>query len=184
MKRAPCSRTTAPISATGLVLPVAASACTSETKSISGRSVRAWRTCSAVTAVWNGTARSTTSAPQSRSQFPKVCPYGPVITFSAVVPGRAAPRMHPSRGSRASPCMITTSCSVPSSRATRASMAAKCWALSGARSRKGCVPVLLTSLLTSLTSSSGCDDEPTDRPVPRERSAPYRPSPVTPKLLP
>lgn len=74
MNSAPCARTTSPISATGLVFPVAASAWTSETKSISGCAASASATWAAVTAVWNGTSRSTTSAPQSRSQLPKVCP--------------------------------------------------------------------------------------------------------------
>jgi hypothetical protein len=129
-----------------LVLPVAASACTSDTKSIEGCSAKADRICSAVTAVWNGTARSITVAPQSRSQSPKVCPYGPVITFSATVPGPAVARIAPSSGSSASPCMITTSCEVLSSRATRSSIDAKRAALSGARSRNGCVTTVLSSL--------------------------------------
>ncbi len=139
MNSAPCARTTSPISATGLVLPVAASACTSDTKSISGCAASACPTCSAVTAAWKGTTRSTTSAPQSRSQLPKVWPYGPVTTFSAVEPGRAPPRMQPSRGSSASPWGMTTSCSVARRPATRRSMAAKWSAVSGGRSRKGCV---------------------------------------------
>ncbi len=122
---APCSRTTAPISATGLVLPVAASACTRLTKSISGCSRSASATCSGRTAPLNGAVTVTTSAPQERSQPPNVSPYGPVTTFSAVEPGRTAERMHASSGSSASPCMAMTSARVRSREAILSSMRAK-----------------------------------------------------------
>ncbi len=155
MNSAPWARTASPISATGFVLPVAASAWTRETKSISGCSARARATWSAVTAVSNGTARSTTFAPQSRSQLPKVVPYGPVTTFSAVEPGRAPERMHPSSGSSASPWVITTSSRVPSRSATPCSICAKRSAVSGGRSRRGWFTGVLSSSGASRPGRAG-----------------------------